>query len=123
MDYMKHRMDERVARLNDKCTEYRLNEPSEWEPLLCCTSGRNLMSSVHFPFSEQHYKPKAWEYLINREYHLVWCNVFKAASTSWMYNFNLLAGYSPEFLKKTKDVPLQLARQKYPRPSVDAVSS
>ncbi|XP_065087467.1 carbohydrate sulfotransferase 11 [Ochlerotatus camptorhynchus] len=97
MDYMKHRMDERVARLNDKCTEYRLNEP------------------------KQNYKPKAWEYLINREYHLVWCNVFKAASTSWMYNFNLLAGYSPEFLKKTKDVPLQLARQKYPRPSVDAL--
>lgn len=72
--------------------------------------------------TEQNYKPKAWEYLINREYHLVWCNVFKAASTSWMYNFNLLAGYTPEFLKKTKDVPLQLARQRYPRPSVDAVS-
>lgn len=97
MDYMKHRMEERVTRLNDKCNEYRLNEP------------------------KQNYKPKAWEYLINREYHLVWCNVFKAASTSWMYNFNLLAGYTPEFLKKTKDVPLQLARQRYPRPSVDAL--
>uniref|UniRef100_A0A1Q3FN39 Carbohydrate sulfotransferase n=1 Tax=Culex tarsalis TaxID=7177 RepID=A0A1Q3FN39_CULTA len=97
MEYMKHRMENRVARLNEKCAEYRLNEP------------------------KQNYKPKAWEYLINRDYHLVWCNVFKAASTSWMYNFNLLAGYSPEFLKKTKDVPLQLARQKYPRPSVDAL--
>ncbi|XP_021695552.1 carbohydrate sulfotransferase 11 isoform X1 [Aedes aegypti] len=97
MDYMKHRMEDRVTRLNDKCNEYRLNEP------------------------KQNYKPKAWEYLINREYHLVWCNVFKAASTSWMYNFNLLAGYTPEFLKKTKDVPLQLARQRYPRPSVDAL--
>uniref|UniRef100_A0A336LZ33 Carbohydrate sulfotransferase n=1 Tax=Culicoides sonorensis TaxID=179676 RepID=A0A336LZ33_CULSO len=42
-----------------------------------------------------------------------------AASTSWMYNFNVLAGYSPEFLKKTKLVPLNLARKKYPRPSVD----
>ncbi|KAL9701942.1 hypothetical protein quinque_005383 [Culex quinquefasciatus] len=97
MEYMKHRMENRVARLNEKCAEYRLNEP------------------------KQNYKPKAWEYLINRDYHLVWCNVFKAASTSWMYNFNLLAGYSPEFLRKTKDVPLQLARQKYPRPSVDAL--
>ncbi|XP_055621382.1 carbohydrate sulfotransferase 11 isoform X2 [Toxorhynchites rutilus septentrionalis] len=95
MDYMKHRMENRVARMHEKCSEYKLNEP------------------------KLNYKPKAWEYLINREYHLVWCNVFKAASTSWMYNFNLLAGYTPEFLKKTKDVPLQLARQKYPRPSVE----
>lgn len=30
MDYMKHRMEERVTRLNDKCNEYRLNEPSEY---------------------------------------------------------------------------------------------
>lgn len=97
MEYMRHRMENRVARMNEKCAEYRLNEP------------------------KQTYKPKAWEYLINREYHLVWCNVFKAASTSWMYNFNLLAGYSPEFLKKTKDVPLQLARRRYPRPSVEAL--
>lgn len=34
----------------------------------------------------------AWEFLINRNYHIVWCNVFKAASSSWIYNFNLLAG-------------------------------
>ncbi|XP_052893559.1 carbohydrate sulfotransferase 11 [Anopheles moucheti] len=95
MDYMKQRMEHRVERLQKKCTEYRLNE------------------------SKHNYKPKAWEYLIQHEYHLVWCNVFKAASTSWMYNFNLMAGYSPQFLRKTKDVPLQLARQKYPRPSVE----
>ncbi|XP_055608775.1 carbohydrate sulfotransferase 11 [Uranotaenia lowii] len=97
MEYMRHRMENRVGRLNEKCSEYRLNE------------------------QRSNNGPKAWEYLINRDYHLVWCNVFKAASTSWMYNFNLLAGYSPEFLKKTKDVPLQLARQKYPRPSVEAL--
>uniref|UniRef100_A0A182QLH1 Carbohydrate sulfotransferase n=1 Tax=Anopheles farauti TaxID=69004 RepID=A0A182QLH1_9DIPT len=95
MEYMKRRMEHRVERLQKKCTEYRLNE------------------------SKHNYKPKAWEYLIQPEYHLVWCNVFKAASTSWMYNFNLMAGYSPQFLRKTKDVPLQLARQKYPRPSVE----
>ncbi|XP_055528656.1 carbohydrate sulfotransferase 11 isoform X2 [Wyeomyia smithii] len=97
LEYIKHRMEQRVARLSEKCSEYRLNEP------------------------KQNYKPKAWEYLINHEYHLVWCNVFKAASTSWMYNFNLLAGYPPEFLRKTKDVPLQLARQRYPRPSVEVL--
>jgi len=50
---------------------------------------------------------------------LVWCNVFKAGSSSWMYNFNILAGYNPSFLKKTKQVPLHLARLRYPRPSLD----
>uniref|UniRef100_A0A1B0DHX0 Carbohydrate sulfotransferase n=1 Tax=Phlebotomus papatasi TaxID=29031 RepID=A0A1B0DHX0_PHLPP len=34
-----------------------------------------------------------------------------------MYNFNLLAGYTPEFLKKSKEDPFVLARKKYPRPS------
>ncbi|XP_050093110.1 carbohydrate sulfotransferase 11 [Anopheles aquasalis] len=95
MDYMKLRMEHRVARLQKKCKEHRLDEP------------------------KHNYKPKAWEYLIQPDYRLVWCNVFKAASTSWMYNFNLMAGYSTQFLNKTKDVPVQLARQKYPRPSVE----
>ncbi|XP_045468996.1 carbohydrate sulfotransferase 11-like [Harmonia axyridis] len=67
------------------------------------------------------HRPNAWEFLVNDEHHLVWCNVFKAASTSWMYNFNLLAGYSPKFLKKTKAVPLSLARKKYSRPSPQAL--
>jgi len=58
-----------------------------------------------------------WEYFINKEHSLVWCNVFKSASTSWMYILNVLAGYKPKFLKKTKKVPLMLARAKYPRPS------
>lgn len=64
------------------------------------------------------HKPNPWEFLVDRKHHLVWCNVFKAASTSWMYNFNLLAGYSPQFLKKTKLIPLNLARQRYPRVSL-----
>ncbi|XP_017784239.1 PREDICTED: carbohydrate sulfotransferase 11-like isoform X2 [Nicrophorus vespilloides] len=64
------------------------------------------------------HRPNPWEFLINKKHRLVWCNVFKAGSTSWMYNFNLLAGYSPQFLKKTKQVPLNLARQRYPRPSL-----
>ena len=62
---------------------------------------------------------KPWEYFINKEYKLVWCNIFKSASTSWMYIFNVLAGYDPKFLEKTKKVPLQLARDKYSRPSAE----
>ncbi|KAL4714995.1 hypothetical protein ACJJTC_003146 [Scirpophaga incertulas] len=64
------------------------------------------------------HKANAWEYIVNRQYHVIWCNVFKAASTSWMYNFNLMANYTAAFLNKTKEVPLELARRKYGRPTV-----
>lgn len=76
---------------------------------------------MSFTGNDTLHRPNPWEFLINNKYHLVWCNVFKAASTSWMYNFNLLAGYSPQYLKKSNIVPLTLARRKYPRPSVAQV--
>lgn len=66
-------------------------------------------------------KSNAWEYLINRQYHVIWCNIFKAASTSWMYNFNLMANYTAAFLDKTKEVPLELARRKYARPTAEMI--
>ncbi|XP_063701867.1 carbohydrate sulfotransferase 11 isoform X2 [Culicoides brevitarsis] len=94
---IEERMSLRAARLAEKCSYYGLDVHGN--------------DSLH--------KPNAWEFLINHKHHLLWCNVFKAASTSWMYNFNVLAGYSPEFLKKTKLVPLILARKRYPRPSVE----
>lgn len=49
------------------------------------------------------------------------CNIFKAASTSWMYNFNLMANYTAAFLNKTKEVPLELARKKYARPTPEMI--
>lgn len=77
---------------------------------------------MSFTGNDTLHRPNPWEFLISNKYHLVWCNVFKAASTSWMYNFNLLAGYSPHYLKKSNIVPLTLARRKYPRPSVAQVT-
>ncbi|XP_047536412.1 carbohydrate sulfotransferase 11 isoform X1 [Vanessa atalanta] len=76
--------------------------------------------SKHGLDSSSH-KAYAWEYLINRQYHVIWCNIFKAASTSWMYNFNLMANYTATFLDKTKEVPLELARKKYARPTVEMI--
>jgi hypothetical protein len=38
-------------------------------------------------------EPNAWEFFIDHRHHLVWCNIFKAASSTWMYNFNLLGMY------------------------------
>ena len=39
-----------------------------------------------------------------------------------MFNFNILAGYSPEFLHKTKEIQFNLARERYPRVNLDEVS-
>nr|CAD7256655.1 unnamed protein product [Timema shepardi] len=75
------------------------------------------------PGNDSLHRPNTWEFLINRPHHLIWCNVFKAASTSWMYNFNILAGYTPKFLKTSKVIPLNLARKKYPRPSMEDLQS
>ena len=73
------------------------------------------------PGIDRLHKLNPWEYLINWEHKLVWCNVFKSGSTSWMYLFNRMAGYSDKKLaqeKRLKRVPmLQLARDKYGRPS------
>ncbi|KAK3849200.1 hypothetical protein Pcinc_044034, partial [Petrolisthes cinctipes] len=63
-------------------------------------------------------QPNAWEFLINKQHGLAWCNVFKAASSTWIYNFNLLAGYTETELMQAKEAPINLARKRYPRPSV-----
>lgn len=99
---------------------------------------------IYFLGNDTWHKPNAWEFLVNKKYHIIWlvnsnlyicmysmynnikihnhrCNVFKAASSSWMFNFNVLAGYSPEFLQRTKEVFLNLARERYPRVSIEQV--
>ena len=90
-------LEERVKIMKDACKKHGLD-----------TLGSDPLHQVN-----------PWEYFINYEHSLVWCNVFKSASTSWMYIFNVLSGYTPKFLEKTRKVPLTLAREKYPRPSVD----
>ncbi|CAH2107501.1 unnamed protein product [Euphydryas editha] len=57
------------------------------------------------------------EFFVDHAHNLVWCNIFKAASSSWLYNFNVLAGYEKKFLARTRHTPLTLARKKFPRPS------
>lgn len=88
------RLSSRRKHVNEVCKKYGLDKPSET------------------------YQPNAWEYLVNAKHGLVWCNVFKAASSTWFYNFNLLAGYTEQELLHAKDTPIQLARKRYARPSV-----
>ncbi|CAG0915512.1 unnamed protein product [Notodromas monacha] len=58
-----------------------------------------------------------WEFAINPEYHLVYCNVFKAASTSWITVFNQLTGLTELDLKSVRKTPVSIMRMIYPRPS------
>ena len=95
------RMLQRQVGLKEACKKHGLDVPGE-DPL---------------------HQPNPWEFFINREHKFVWCNVFKSASTSWMYVFNILAGYSADFLKKTNRIPLTLARDRYPRPSSELLQS
>ncbi|XP_011565274.3 carbohydrate sulfotransferase 11 [Plutella xylostella] len=57
------------------------------------------------------------EFFIDYQHNLVWCNIFKAASSSWLYYFNILGGYSRDFLARTRLDPITLARKKFARPS------
>ncbi|XP_055591852.1 carbohydrate sulfotransferase 11-like [Uranotaenia lowii] len=63
------------------------------------------------------YPPNAWEFFISPGHGLAWCNIFKAASSTWMYYFNILGGYDVRFLQRTRSSPIDLARQRFPRPS------
>jgi hypothetical protein len=38
------------------------------------------------PGNDSLHKPNAWEYLINKKHHLVWCNVFKSGSTRCQFH-------------------------------------
>lgn len=40
------------------------------------------------------YPPNAWEFFISPGHGITWCNVFKAASSTWMYYFNILGEYN-----------------------------
>ncbi|CAH2002317.1 unnamed protein product [Acanthoscelides obtectus] len=99
MNEVKQRLDQRRRHMKRTCKLLGLDKPGN--------------DTLH--------RPNPWEFLVDTKNKLVWCNVFKAASTSWMYNFNILAGYSPRFLSKSKLVPMALARQRYPRPSLEAL--
>ncbi|XP_064094994.1 carbohydrate sulfotransferase 11-like isoform X2 [Macrobrachium nipponense] len=73
--------------------------------------------------SEQTQPINSKEFLISEKYKLVWCNVFKAASSSWVYNFMLMAGYSDKEMRKQNASPIEFARMEYKRPSVEELNS
>ncbi|XP_050707524.1 carbohydrate sulfotransferase 11-like [Eriocheir sinensis] len=63
------------------------------------------------------------EFLISKKYKLVWCNIFKSASSTWMYNYLRMGGKSPHELQNLKTSPVEAARQLYSRPSPEELLS
>ncbi|CAL4172264.1 unnamed protein product, partial [Meganyctiphanes norvegica] len=96
---IEERMQKRKAHVKQVCHKYGLDRPSDL------------------------YQPNAWEFLISKKHNLVWCSVFKAASSTWFYNFNTLAGYTEYEQMHGSKMPMELARKIYNRPSVADLES
>lgn len=63
--------------LDDLESELEGRRRRAWE--VCVAHGLNTAA-----------EPNAWEFFIDSTHGLVWCNIFKAASSTWLYNFNIL---------------------------------
>ena len=63
-------------------------------------------------------KTNTKEFVINNKYKVIWCNVFKSASSTWIYHFLLMAGFKKEDLIKSKKNAIEILRTNYPRPDV-----
>lgn len=61
--------------------------------------------------------PNAKEFIITHQ--LAWCTIFKSASTNWLYFFNILSGYDVKYLQRTIATPIDLARRRMQRPSLE----
>lgn len=68
------------------------------------------------------YPPNAWEFFISPGHNLAWCPVFKAASSIWLFYFNILGGFNVDYLQRTQTPPLELARKKFPRPTEEELA-
>lgn len=86
-------------------------------------AGRDQVCSDLLGKEKKSYSINPREFVISDKYKLIWCNIFKSASSTWFYNFLTLAGISHKSMKKSRSSPVQFAREKaYPRPSDDYLS-
>lgn len=53
-------------------------------------------------------------FYFDRNDGLAWCPIYKAASTTWLYNFILLGGLSDSYVQNTKEQVSHVARKLWP---------
>ncbi|PSN45929.1 hypothetical protein C0J52_20206 [Blattella germanica] len=90
---------ERLQRVQQVCQKYNLGlyKHSSQKPTF-----------VHPP--TPHYNV----FYIDRQHKLTWCPLYKAASSTWLYNMCLLGGYSESYLHETNKQLSTLARELFP---------
>ncbi|KAK4328898.1 hypothetical protein Pmani_000707 [Petrolisthes manimaculis] len=59
--------------------------------------------------------PNSREFLVSKKYQLMYCNVFKAASSTWLNHYLKMAGVHLQHSDSSS--PVEAARKLYPRPS------
>lgn len=70
--------------------------------------------SAEPPKFKQPPTPQYSVFYIDKEHKLTWCPIYKAASTTWMYNMCLLAGYSEKYIAENHKQLNKLARDAFP---------
>lgn len=65
-------------------------------------------------------KPNSREFILS--HGLAWCTIFKSASSLLLYYMNILAGYDIKYLQRTVATPVNLARKRFPRPSLEELN-
>lgn len=73
--------------------------------------------------AEERKEINSGEFLISDKYKLIWCSIFKSASSTWLYNYLIMGGKKPEELKRFGSSPVEAARRLYPRPSPAQLTS
>ncbi|KAG7177488.1 Carbohydrate sulfotransferase 8-like 4 [Homarus americanus] len=89
--------------LSDQLTQ-RLDHRRHHLQKMCKKYGLDVSTPVNHIWSAG--------FVVSREHSLVWCPVYKAASSTWLWNFNLLAGYTQADLLDNIHRPLPMAREK-----------
>ncbi|KAJ9587155.1 hypothetical protein L9F63_019321 [Diploptera punctata] len=77
----------------------------------------NLGLYKHSPEKSKYIHPPTPHYnvfYIDREHKLTWCPLYKAASSTWLYNMCLLGGYTDEYLQESKRQLSDMARELFP---------
>lgn len=59
--------------------------------------------------------PQYQVFYFDKQHKISWCPIYKAASSSWLYNFALLAGYTDEEIKNSNKQLSVLVRERYPQ--------
>ncbi|KAG8232474.1 hypothetical protein J437_LFUL012706 [Ladona fulva] len=94
-------MDQRLRRVEEVCRRYNLG----------------LYRQSSEPPSVKHPPtPQYSVFYIDKPHKISWCPIYKAASSTWLYNFLLLGGMKEGSLKKPKEQLSVLARKMYPEP-------